>query len=322
MKSTWRRSTTMPAALTLPTHSPRTPRATSAWPGEPPPFVDGAHPVFEAARCDLNGACAAACPVAAITVGASFALDRGRCISCARCIEACPTHALAPALVFGPPAVSRELLREPRGSEDAAGRLAGRALGQWARAHLNGRVDAVVLLGLSAAGTLPAARMTGAAVGIKEILPGLNETSLIHLDGKGGYVESIEAVQKYLQRTKAERIIAAAMNDASALGALRALEECGRAEKCAVAGQNATAAGRHEIRTPGTRMIASVAFFPETYGEHLIALALDILANKPVPPAVFVKHILITPGNVDHFYPNDALLKVPDADVLLWKSFH
>ncbi len=101
--------------------------ATSAWPAEPPPFVDGMHPVFDAARCDLNGACAAACPVAAIAVGASFALDRGRCISCARCIEACPTHALVPALVFGPPAVSRELLREPRGTEDAAGRLAERA---------------------------------------------------------------------------------------------------------------------------------------------------------------------------------------------------
>jgi len=28
-----------------------------------------------------------------------------------------------------------------------------------------------------------------------------------------------------------------------------------------------------------------------------------------VPPAVFVKHQLITPENVDHFYPNDSLLQ-------------
>lgn len=101
--------------------------ATSAWPAEPAPFVDGTHPTFDAARCDLNGACAAACPVAAITVSASFSLDRGRCISCARCIEACPTHALAPALVFAPPAASRDLLREPPGTDVAAGRLAERA---------------------------------------------------------------------------------------------------------------------------------------------------------------------------------------------------
>jgi hypothetical protein len=37
-------------------------------------------------------------------------------------------------------------------------------------------------------------------------------------------------------------------------------------------------------------------------------LALDILAHKPVSPAVFTNHQIITPENVDHFYPNDSLL--------------
>jgi hypothetical protein len=30
-----------------------------------------------------------------------------------------------------------------------------------------------------------------------------------------------------------------------------------------------------------------------------------------VPPAVFTTHQLITPDNVDHFYPNDSLLAAP-----------
>jgi len=51
-----------------------------------------------------------------------------------------------------------------------------------------------------------------------------------------------------------------------------------------------------------------VAYFPERYGEELIALALDILAGRPTPSAKFVKHQVITPANLDHFYPNDALL--------------
>ena len=50
-----------------------------------------------------------------------------------------------------------------------------------------------------------------------------------------------------------------------------------------------------------------VAFFPEEYGEALIRLALAILAHKAVPAASFVKHKLITPDNVDRFYPNDPL---------------
>jgi len=208
------------------------------------------------------------------------------------------------------------------GNNYLAGRIAGRALGRWAQAHLGAKVDAVVLLGLSAAGAIPAARMTGVAVGIKEVLPNLTRTEFAHLDGKGGYVESLAVVRKYLSHNRAERVLVGAMNDASALGAVRALEEAGRVEHSAVAGQNATAAVRAEIRRPGSHLIGSVAFFPEAYGEQIIALATEMLQGKPVPPAVFVKHVLITAENVDHYYPHDAMITVPDPDLLLWKSYH
>ena len=33
--------------------------------------------------------------------------------------------------------------------------------------------------------------------------------------------------------------------------------------------------------------------------------------NKTVPPAVFVKHQLVTAENVDHGYPNDDLIQLP-----------
>jgi hypothetical protein len=37
-------------------------------------------------------------------------------------------------------------------------------------------------------------------------------------------------------------------------------------------------------------------------------MALDILGGKAVPPAMFTTHQIVTPDNVDHFYPNDRLL--------------
>jgi ribose transport system substrate-binding protein len=77
---------------------------------------------------------------------------------------------------------------------------------------------------------------------------------------------------------------------------------------CAVVGQNAEPEARAEMRTPRTRLIGSVAFFPEKYGDGLLILALEILSGRSVPPAVFIKHQLITPDNVDHYYPNDSLL--------------
>lgn len=54
-----------------------------------------------------------------------------------------------------------------------------------------------------------------------------------------------------------------------------------------------------------------MAYFPEKYGDGLIRLALDILGGKAAPPAMFTTHQIITPDNVDHFYPNDGLLTQP-----------
>ena len=102
--------------------------ATSRWPAVPAPLFDRAQPVFGAARCDLNGACARVCPVGAITVDTRFALDRARCISCSRCIEVCPTGALAQGLVFAAPERTRRELVEPPPSLAATGQeLAARA---------------------------------------------------------------------------------------------------------------------------------------------------------------------------------------------------
>ena len=100
-----------------------------------------------------------------------------------------------------------------------------------------------------------------------------------------------------------------AANDPSALGAARAFQEAGRAATCAIVGQNAEPDARAELRQPRTPLIASVGYFPEQYGDGLIRLALDLLGHSAVPPAVFVRHQIITPENVDHFYPNDALLE-------------
>jgi ribose transport system substrate-binding protein len=94
-----------------------------------------------------------------------------------------------------------------------------------------------------------------------------------------------------------------AVNDPSALGVLRAFEEAGRGHLCAVMGQNAVRSAVEELRRPGTRLIGSVAYFPERYGDELISLARAMLQKKQVPSAVFVEHQLVTPKNVGLIYP-------------------
>src|SRR5690349_7345576 len=191
-----------------------------------------------------------------------------------------------------------------------AGLIGGRYLGKWARQHWQGDVHEIVLVALKRAGSLPQMRLTGMLVGMKEVCPQLERCPVTSLDGNGVLGDSFEAMRRHLRLTRSRRILVGAINDPSALGALRAFEEAGRTDACAIMGQNASPEGRAELREPGTRLIGSVAYFPEKYGDDIVALALDILHRKPVPPAVFVKHQLVTPDTVNHIYPNDQLVQM------------
>jgi ribose transport system substrate-binding protein len=192
-----------------------------------------------------------------------------------------------------------------------AGLIAGHYLGRWAKRQWNGEADEVLLVELGRAGSLPKARMRGILTGIGEVMRIPDRCRTASVDGDGQFQTALERVRKHLRETKSKRILVGAANDPSALGALRAFEEAGRAHDCAVVGQNAEPEARAELRSAKTRLIASVAYFPEKYGDGLLRLALDILGRKATPPAVFTSHQIITMDNVDHFYPNDSLLTAP-----------
>jgi ribose transport system substrate-binding protein len=192
-----------------------------------------------------------------------------------------------------------------------AGLMAGHYLGRWAKKHWAGEVDEILLVELQRAGSLPKARMRGVLTGISEMIRVSERCRTISVDGDGQFQQTLERVRKHLRESKSRRVLVGAANDSSALGAMRAFQEAGRANECVVVGQNGEPEARAELRTAHTRMIGSVAYFPEKYGDGLLRLALDILARRVVPPAVFTNHQLITPENVDHFYPNDSLLTIP-----------
>jgi ribose transport system substrate-binding protein len=187
-----------------------------------------------------------------------------------------------------------------------AGLIGGKALGRWANENWGGNVDQVLLLELPIAGPLPQLRITGLLEGLRKELPAIVNTPVTHLDGKGDFEQIFGVVRKYLRRGGArKRTLVGAVNDTCAIAALRAFEEAGCAKLCAVMGQNAILDARKELRRPGSRLIGSVAYFPERYGDQLVPLALNILKKKSTPATVFVEHQLITAKNVGLIYPLD-----------------
>jgi ribose transport system substrate-binding protein len=191
-----------------------------------------------------------------------------------------------------------------------AGRMAGRHLARWATKNWKSGPEQIILLGVDAAGPLLNARLTGVLDGINEVSSFGHNTPTHHYDTKGGQFEAtLDIVRRHIRRKKPERALVGAVNDSTALAALQAFREAGLERSCAIAGQDGSLAARDEMRRSSSRLLCSVAYFPETYGERIVRLALDVLKHKPVAPAIFVQHELLTPQNVDKVYPNDTWMK-------------
>ena len=185
------------------------------------------------------------------------------------------------------------------------GITAGKAMAKWVKQHWGGKFDELLLLELEIAGSLPHLRLSGAEAVIREAFPGVGRVQ--HLDTRGEFLRSMEIVRRHLRSAGKRRTLVIGVNDFAVLGALNALEEAGRSDACVGVGLGAVPEARAELRRPGTRLIGSIAFFPERYGDDLVRLALDILKNRSLPPAVYTEHRMITSQNVDEFYPRDLV---------------
>lgn len=183
----------------------------------------------------------------------------------------------------------------------SVGQLAGRCLVRAAQAHWRGEVDELLMLDLDMAGSLPHLRISGAESMIRKSLPG--NYQVVRLDSRGEMERSFELVRRHIHHCLPRRTLIFGVNDLAALGALHAFTEAGRSEFCLALGVGAFPEARHELRSQQTRMIGTIATFPERYGKNLMQIALDMLQTKSVLPAIYAPTQLITPQTIDKFYP-------------------
>jgi len=186
-----------------------------------------------------------------------------------------------------------------------AGKMAGVVLGQFAKADWKARFYRIVLLEPEQTNTNVHARITGVLLGIRSVLGEIEDARIVHLEAAAGQVESSHrAVALLLKKTeRGKRLLISGFNDLCAVGALRAVREAGRENDVAIVGQNAAREGREEIHRTGSRLIASIAYFPEKYGMRLVQLATDLVAGRQVPPAIYTSHVVLDRRNIEFYYP-------------------
>jgi ribose transport system substrate-binding protein len=189
-----------------------------------------------------------------------------------------------------------------------AGKLAGQALAHYATTNWNGRFDYVVLVEGAFTSTNVHARLAGVLVGLRTAFGDIDESRVVHLEGNANREASRAATAELLNRLpKRSRLLVSGFNDLSAIGALDAVRDARRESTVAIVGHNAMLEGRMEIRKPGSPFFASVAYFPERYGEKILRIARSVVAGVNVPPAAYTDHLVIDRANVDRLYPQESV---------------
>src|SRR5262249_59676434 len=97
------------------------------------------------------------------------------------------------------------------------------------RENWSGSVDQVLLLEIPVAGPEVHARMTGAQHGLEGVLGALSDSKVLHVDTQGTTADSFRLISSIAQSLpEGARVLVAATNDPSAVGALQGLECAGR----------------------------------------------------------------------------------------------
>lgn len=172
-----------------------------------------------------------------------------------------------------------------------AGHAAGELLAEFALDRWKGKIDWMLGLEILEAGQLVGSRITGAMEGVKAHLPGTPVECFVRIDGRGMRDKSQKVVADFLNRhPQDKRILIAAANDTSALGAIAAIRELGREKHVAVVGQDALDEMLEEMKRPNSPAIGSISHEVSEYGPRLVELGLALLRGETVAPYNFVGH--------------------------------
>ena len=182
-----------------------------------------------------------------------------------------------------------------------AGRLGGAKLGEYAKTNWDCDITAYVSLESTAAGAANTDRMGGWRDGFREFceIPADKERIL---DGADRTDPALEQVTNLLGALPGNRIIVVAINEDGILGAIGAANTLGRQTDLYYGGQGTDPSIWKDVAC-NPNYIASVAYFPERYGELLIPNMVKALQGETIPTEIFTEHVVVNKDNIRDIYP-------------------
>jgi ribose transport system substrate-binding protein len=182
-----------------------------------------------------------------------------------------------------------------------AGKMAGGAIGKYAKDNWDCDITAYVSLESTAAGAANTDRMGGFREGFKESCPIPADKEHI-LDGADRTDPALTQMTDLLGALPGNRIVVTAINEDGILGAIGAANTLGRQKDLYYAGQGADPSAWKDIAC-NPNYIATVAYYPERYGSLLIPNMVKKLQGEEIPENIFTEHEIINKDNIRTIYP-------------------
>lgn len=148
--------------------------------------------------------------------------------------------------------------------------------------------------------------------------------NFVQLDGKAQLEESFNVMRDHLQVLPADRhLVVFTMNDDSALGALRAIEQDGRNDDTMIVSQGANAEGLKQLRTNPVWVAEGSVFF-ELWSDYLLAMGVSMMNGVTPPELTTPPQMVMSKTDVDKYYDadNNLIAKplIPEGDQYLLAS--
>jgi ribose transport system substrate-binding protein len=182
-----------------------------------------------------------------------------------------------------------------------AGKMAGGAIGKYAKDNWNCDITAYVSLESTASGQANTDRMGGFREGFKENCPIPADKEHV-LDGADRTDPALTQMTDLLGALPGNRIVVVAINEDGILGAIGAANTLGREKDLYYAGQGADPSAWKDIAC-NPNYVATVAYYPERYGSLLIPNMVKKLQGEDIPENIYTQHEIINKDNIRTIYP-------------------
>lgn len=195
-------------------------------------------------------------------------------------------------------------------NNEFAGTLAGETAGEWINKNWGGEVDFVVLIIQPVSGPAVAPRVAMFPQGLRNKGIAVDDAMIVQIDGQNdAQFTQARFADFLLAHPEADKVAVATINDVAASGVYAAAETANRANHVVLVSQNATADFVEPMYASEgkTNWIASIAYFPNRYGEFVFNIVDKMVAGEKTDETYYIDHIAITWDNIKQWYPLDNL---------------